>query len=450
MNKKSPFSINDQIICKREREKEKENNKKNSIESWKPIKSDDIFRNNSNKKIISKFLNNYNDNSTKCILIRGPIGCGKSELINILLKENNYVIKSYDEEISTKEDFSKIKDSLVTKGIMEIFSGNSKNAIIIKNFDTNLKKQYQKELFSFLKDSNSYPLFLTSNDMKISSSRGIPNFVLELNFEIAHIKNLVDLGIKMVEEKGLFNYSINTINSIAKQCNGDIRHFENALLNGIGSKSTVDAVNTIGKNHINKTSLDLKDLNLDVKIKLNSLICSNIKFNKKILLTSLHTNSVVQFNYLKLVDNEEDNLKKLVKMNEWILTGLKMENYIRENQEWESSELYGIFGTIAPLTIPKKQFQKIDFPANTINKLEWKFSIFESFVYSLRYIVSPSEHKSFIIFLIKKYELNDNILRLLCKLTNVMPNIFIISNSNKNIYKEINLSKMRTILKKEI
>jgi hypothetical protein len=475
-----------------------ETKKKKTIhpsENWRPKTPQDLFRNSDLIKQIYEILDNSNTGTFKSsrpgtisnsngkaenpldfqhqpisllqtLIIRGPIGCGKYELLRVCLEFKGYNINVYDQDFS-QDDYSDLKKSLISSGIEFMMGFSQKRAVIIKNYDNNLKNSQQQDLFKFIITENTIPIFFTSHNMNVSASKTIPKAIPEQIFETAFYSNLVSLAPKIISSENLQQISSNKIKTLSKNCRGDVRYF-------------VKTVQRFDKN----TNVSDKDINYSIKEKLQTLLDSDKTFDEKLLLTSMHTNFVLQQNYVFFYEqnnkskdinrdsttslnrdsttslNRDSTLKDISEMADWIMEGNLVLNYVSRNQGWDDvslTEQYSSMGTIIPLEIinSKKSksykhndiLKKIEYPPNY--KMETDIStetLEESAFFMDKIIFSKIKNKNlkksdskellenFISHLYKEYHINDSNLRVICKLASI--------NNNK-----IKFTQLRTILK---
>jgi hypothetical protein len=427
---------------------------------WNPKTPKDLFRNKELIKSLKNRLKNskksQEDETIQCLIIRGPIGCGKTELLNVILKDSGYNVTEYDQEFS-QADFSDLKKSIVSSGIESILGITTSRAIIIKNYDNNLKHTQYSELLKFISTSDKItPIFFTSHNLSSSASRSVPKNIDEFLFELPHITTLVELGIKILLEKGkddavISNYSLN---KIAKQCNGDIRYFVNSV-------KRLDSQNTAN-------TFISKDINYGIKERLEKISDDKLSLLDKTLLSNMHTNSVVQENYINfIIENTKNSKNKTDKdtllnnictISDYITSGNILLTYINKNIYFDDSSLVAasrITGTIAPLKLVKEgltgnkknKFKTITYSPNYRMSIDLSLTLLDQLSFILSKIVdkpnnAPNELKKqnleiFIRYLYKTYDITDSNLRIICKLANM------------DGCCKVKFTQLRTILKNE-
>ena len=442
-------------------------NKKNS-EPWKPKNSKDLFRNKDLVKSLKTRLSSKKNFDgplpTKepvkhCLIIRGPIGCGKTELLKVTLRDSGYNVTEYDQEFS-QADFSDLKKSIVSSGIESILGITTSRAIIIKNYDNNLKQTQYSELLKFISTSQKItPIFFTSHNLSSSASRSVPKNIEEFSFELPHITTLVDLGVKILEHKNrdsgdkhvvISNYSLN---KIAKQCNGDIRYFVNSV-------KRLDSQNTAN-------TFISKDINYGIKERLEKISDDKLSLLDKTLLSNMHTNSVVQENYIsfiientkstKSLNSSKTLLDNICVISDFITSGNILLTYINKNICFDDSGLVAgsrITGTIAPLELVKRdctikniKYKTISYSPNYRMSIDLSLTLLDQLSFILSKIVDKPNNASnelkkhnlevFIRYLYKTYDITDSNLRIICKLANMDPCC------------KVKFTQLRTILKNE-
>jgi hypothetical protein len=427
-----------------------------NVKPWKPKNPKDIFRNKELiKTLTDRLLKQEDEKKIQCLIIRGPIGCGKTELLNVILRDSGYNVTKYDEEFS-QADFSDLKKSIVSSGIESILGITSARAIIIKNYDNNLKHTQYSELLKFISTSDKItPVFFTSHNLSSSASRSVPKNIDEFLFELPHITTLVELGAKILlykynkesKDNVISNYSLN---KIAKQCNGDIRYFVNSV-NRLDSQNTAN-------------TFIPKDINYGIKDRLEKISDDKLSLLNKTLLSNMHTNSVVQENYINfIIENNKKSKKNNIEMlnnictiNDYITNGNIILTYINKNICFDDSSLVAssrITGTIAPLKLIKERseinnkFKTITYSPNYRMTIDLSLTMLDQFSFILSKIVDKPNNATnetkkhnleiFIRYLYKKYDITDSNLRIVCKLANM------------DSCCKVKFTQLRTILKNE-
>ena len=274
------------------------------IHKYKPKTIDDLLLSNNNKNLLNKFL----ENSYFNLILEGESGCGKSSLINIIIKHyynNNNLINSYVCYISLLRD----QGIHFYKNEVKIFINNCinnsyKKIIVIEDVEmfSDVIQQYFYELVKNYKNI-IYFILSTSNILKINS-----------NFSY-----LLDI-IKF--EPLNRDYLLNILNTIIREENINIDNNIKTYIINLSNNSINNLINNIEKIKLlynNFESLnDVKELDIESNIIINyydELIDHCIKKEKKeavsFVLNLIHKgHSIIDIleNFLYYIKNNTINI----------------------------------------------------------------------------------------------------------------------------------------------
>ena len=110
------------------------------ITKYKPTKLNELMNCEQYLKKMNDWVNNINKTKKFILSIQGPVGCGKSILVELFLNSKKYnVIYNSISSIKNKNDFiEKIKDSSSKYDILNLLNFNKTiNAYIIDDVDNN-------------------------------------------------------------------------------------------------------------------------------------------------------------------------------------------------------------------------------------------------------------------------------------------------------------------------
>jgi replication-associated recombination protein RarA len=274
------------------------------IHKYKPQTIDELLLSTNNKHLLSKYL----ENSYFNLILEGESGCGKSSLINIIIKHyynNNNLINTYVCYISL------LKDQGINfyKNEVKIFINNCinnsyKKIIVIEDVEmfSDVIQLYFYELVKNYKNT-MYFILSTSNILKINSNF---SYLLDIiKFEpINHI------------------YLLNILNTIITKENINIdNNIKNYIIN-LSNNSINNLINNIEKIKLlynNFESLnDVKELDIESNIIINyydELINHCINKDKKeavgFVLNLIHKgHSIIDIleNFLFYIKNNNTNI----------------------------------------------------------------------------------------------------------------------------------------------
>ena len=276
------------------------------IHKYKPKTIDDLLLSNNNKNLLNKYL----ENSYFNLILEGESGCGKSSLINIIIKHyynNNNLINSYVCYISLLRD----QGIHFYKNEVKIFINNCinnsyKKIIVIEDVEmfSDVIQQYFYELVKNYKNI-IYFILSTSNILKINS-----------NFSY-----LLDI-IKF--EPLNRDYLLNILNTIIREENINIDNNIKTYIINLSNNSINNLINNIEKIKLlynNFESLnDVKELDIESNIIINyydELIDHCINKEKKeavsFVLNLIHKgHSIIDIleNFLYYIKNNTNNVSE--------------------------------------------------------------------------------------------------------------------------------------------
>jgi replication factor C subunit 1 len=188
-------------------------------EKYKPKVSSSIIGQYYNIKSLKNWLNKWNKNSNKCVILHGPPSTGKTLCANIISKENGYYTVEYNgSDIRSKNNLEKeITENQNNKTIQSFFI-KKKKIIIMEDIDSLNERGSITELVNILKKTISPIIFICNEITK--ELKTLSSYCLKLKFYkpkneiiIPWIKNI------LTNEK----IKIKSINQFIENSNYDIR-----------------------------------------------------------------------------------------------------------------------------------------------------------------------------------------------------------------------------------
>jgi DNA polymerase III delta prime subunit len=380
----------------------------------KEIDGQYVELNHEMKKDILDFLQSFardlgSQSSKKILIVKGPLGCGKTTLIMRCIAEANYDFVDYypdSQEVYTKFSESSL-GRLISLGSMGSYIDSSARplVVLIKDFDNTLKS-YQ-EVFEYVnKEPKSKPMILVTNNMKFKKPARHNNMLTEVimrpytSDEILQICRLT----RPLESHAKLTDKI--IKELAEKCNGDIRQVLESL--SIGLLTSFRDF----KYEISKTLQLIKDGPLDEVLDM----------------CSLYTNSVVFANvygWSKKVTSKKGNdnsLSEISQIIDSISESHIIDGYIRSINCWDDYCITNsscILGTIAPIrklerlgaangakfaiNVTKKVDEDLEDIEESSEGLVYEkgsnmkvFDKLDELQYILRYIIRPVDYLEFI------------------------------------------------------
>jgi len=200
---------------------------KSWVEKYRPQKLSELIGQEEAIEQVQTYLESFPKVKRKALLLNGPPGIGKTTLVHVFAKENQYEI--FELNASDLRNKSSLNTKL--KPVLQQTSLFNKNKLILVDEIDGLSGMKDRggvsELVSLIENTN-YPIICAANDawiQKLSPLRKKTNIIELKNISPAEIKLLLKLILKKE------NKSINdkVLNQIAIKARGDLRSAINDL-----------------------------------------------------------------------------------------------------------------------------------------------------------------------------------------------------------------------------
>jgi replication factor C subunit 1 len=221
-----------------------------------------------NKSVIQPFIKwllewNPENKNTKCALISGVSGVGKSLLVELILKKHDYNIinLSIDDERDKESISQNIKPLLRTK---KTFDGQE-NCLVVSDIDS-LSGDYGfiSTLTECIKETQ-IPIICICDDRYSQSIKPILNYCFDIKLVKPSYDDVYRLIYKVVTTENI-KISKSYVDKLYEQSNGDIRFILNNLQLGVKKGDT--SKNIQSSNIFDTTGKLLSmDLSIDDKLK---------------------------------------------------------------------------------------------------------------------------------------------------------------------------------------
>jgi replication factor C subunit 1 len=269
---------------------------------YRPTKIADFI---GNKKIIYPFIKwllewTPTNKKTKCALISGLNGIGKSLLVELILLKHNYNIISLniDEDRDKQSISDTIKPLLKSRKTVD----GQENALVISDIDCGNDYGFMSSLVECIKMSE-IPIICICDDRYSQSIKPILNYCYDVKLVKPTYDEIYALIYKVVTTEQI-KIGLSQIKKLIEQSNGDIRFILNSLQINIKSKTesggknitSTNIFDTTGQLFSNTTGID-------------------DKFNIYWLSHDIHT-LMVQENYINNTMNISCPVKKLTNLCE--------------------------------------------------------------------------------------------------------------------------------------
>ena len=277
------------------------------------------------------------------LLISGSNGCGKTSVINLILKKNKYDIIN----LNDIENNMKIIDEKT------IFKLNSQKCVmLIDDYESIISSINKKAITNIIKDNNynrTMPIIIITNN---THNKQITDIKKYSNDIIMYAPNKIKIfkWITNICNDNEIKFDDGVIDLFINHCNGDMRK----LLTQLYELKTIYANKTITKKIFNEFEIIMKQKNptlslFDATEKLfidefNINECIEIFEIDKVLIPLM-----IYQNYYKYIniENYYDIVKRLSFSDIF-------ENYIYCEQNWDLLEIFSIISCVIPSYYSKK------------------------------------------------------------------------------------------------
>ena len=265
---------------------------------YRPTKLDDFV---GNKNIILPFIRwlldwDPSNKKTKCALVSGLNGIGKSLLVELLLKKHDYNIinLAIDDEKDKETINCIIKPLLKTKRTFD----DQENCLVFSDIDSNCGDYgFISNLTECIKETQ-IPIICICDDRYSQNIKPILNYCVDFKMTKPNYTDVYALVYKVVTAE---NIKINksTVDNLYEQSKGDIRFILNTLQLGI-KKGELNASKNIQSSNIFETTGQLLSQENSIDEKIRYYWMAN----------DIHT-LMVHENYIGNTLNVKDDLKRL-------------------------------------------------------------------------------------------------------------------------------------------
>lgn len=227
---------------------------------YKPTKLDEFIGNKQAIQLFTNWISNWDakNKKTKCALVSGLNGLGKSLLVELILNKYDYNIVNLSiDDDRDKETINKtIKPLLRAK---KTFDGKN-NALVVSDIDSSGGDYgFISSLTECIKETQ-IPIICICDDRYSQNIKPILNYCFDIKLIKPSYDDVYRLIYKVVTTEGI-KISKSRVDKLYEQSNGDIRYILNALQLGI---KKCDTSKNIQSSNIFDTTGKL--LNMDLSI----------------------------------------------------------------------------------------------------------------------------------------------------------------------------------------
>jgi len=252
-----------------------------------------------NKRIIQPFIKwllnwEFKNKKTKCALVSGVNGIGKSLLVDLVLNKYSYngIHLSIDDERNKEYIHDVIKPLLHTKKTFD----DKENVLIVSDIDSSSGDYgFIGSLVECIKETE-IPIICICDDRYSQNIKPILNYCYDIKMTKPTYDDIYRLIYTVVTSENI-KISKSSIDKLYQQSNGDIRYILNNLQLGIKKGDTKKDCKSY---NIFDTTGQL--FNMDTKM--------NEKYATYWMAHDIHT-LMVQENYIGCIMSQKDELKSL-------------------------------------------------------------------------------------------------------------------------------------------
>jgi replication factor C subunit 1 len=264
-------------------------------DKYRPKKLDNFIGNKAVIQAFTKWLLSWEptNKKSKCALVSGLCGTGKTLLVELICNKYNYNIinLSIDEERNKEFINSTIKPLLKTT---KTFSGQE-NILVVSDIDCGNDYGFMSCLTECIKESN-IPIICICDNRYDQSIKPILNYCFDIKLSKPTYDDIYVLVYKVVTEEKI-KISLSSVKKLIESSNGDIRFILNTLQ--LGNKKG-DTSKNIQSLNIFETTGKLLSRETELEEKMNIYWMTN----------DIHT-LMVHENYMNNILNTNDDIKRM-------------------------------------------------------------------------------------------------------------------------------------------
>ena len=264
-------------------------------DKYRPKKLDNFIGNKAVIQAFTKWLLSWEptNKKSKCALVSGLCGTGKTLLVELICNKYNYNIinLSIDEERNKEFINSTIKPLLKTT---KTFSGQE-NILVVSDIDCGNDYGFMSCLTECIKESN-IPIICICDNRYDQSIKPILNYCFDIKLSKPTYDDIYVLVYKVVTEEKI-KISLSSVKKLIESSNGDIRFILNTLQ--LGNKKGDNSKNIQSLN-IFETTGKLLSRETELEEKMNIYWMAN----------DIHT-LMIHENYMNNILNTNDDIKRM-------------------------------------------------------------------------------------------------------------------------------------------
>ncbi len=277
------------------------------------------------------------------LLVTGPHGCGKSSIISIILKENNYDVIN----LNMLDPKIKIDIDLIAKLSMKSYlNPDKKMVLLIDELESVITLNDKVGVFNIIKDNNFnrwMPIIIITNNQHNKQLNETKKYSNEVKIFAPYISE-INRWVQNICRNEKIWIEWDQINRFIEYCQSDMRKILIQLDELKINYGTSKINSTVFDNFMN--IMKKKDLDFDLFKATEKMLteyknidtCIELYETEKVLIPLM-----MHENYHKFIKPS-----KFTKVLDNLSTGDILENYIYGEQNWDLLELHGYISCVIP------------------------------------------------------------------------------------------------------
>jgi hypothetical protein len=296
------------------------------------------------KKLVNLTEKEYEFSKRKGnLLVTGSHGCGKSTIVNLILKENNYEVIHLNEINGKTQIDSELIIKLANNNFIET---TTKKVIIIDEYQSVITLNDKTAIFDIIKDNNYnrwIPIIIITNNQHNKKLNETKKYSNEVKFYPPYINELVKWVYNICKIERI-NIEYNIIPIFIEYCQTDLRkiliQLDELKINYNDIKITISIFNEFVE------IMKKKDQNYDLYKATDKMLseyhsienCLELFESQKVLMPLM-----IHENYHEFIFED-----KYYKILDILSRGDVLENYIHGEQNWDLLEIHGYISCVIP------------------------------------------------------------------------------------------------------
>jgi replication factor C subunit 1 len=331
------------------------------VQKYKPSVLSEIVGNKTNIQSIVDWLNTWEQQKKKCLLVSGVSGIGKTLTVELILNKNNYnmIQLSSDEDRDKEYINANIKPMIKFK--KTVFG--KKNILLIDDLDCTSDYGFLTTVVECIKDTK-IPVICICNDRYNQSFKTLVSYCTDVKFQKPRV-NEVQKFITNIAFKEKINIKESSIVKLIENSNNDIRSIMNNL-------ELYSSCKNSGKNEFYSSNKDNSQMNVfDMT---NIMFSQNTDMDTKYKTFWMETDLLPLMIHENYIRNSLKNKNQTVELEQIssasdALSNLDLFETSIEVSNWELSPYVAVSCIDATKTCHSKSMVKFpEFLGNTSSK----------------------------------------------------------------------------------